>query len=200
MSLRKTWNSRTAWCRMPARYCSWALVRWVSSSPRPVPTQGRRTGLTSPVCPRFRRVGRQADCEPAPGAPVPPILPPQDGFLLLDPSASPRPLPPTFLRHTRHHGGSQCRGALAALSGEVSVRPGSEAVLVRGCLRHRMIPPPAQRAMAQRAGCKVSEVAASHSLYVSRAKKLPRSSHSRLKPSLRFDRIGARSSHAGSCT
>jgi len=31
----------------------------------------------------------------------------------------------------------------------------------------RMIPPPAQRAMADRAGSTVSEVAASHSLYVS---------------------------------
>jgi pimeloyl-ACP methyl ester carboxylesterase len=30
-----------------------------------------------------------------------------------------------------------------------------------------MIPPPAQRAMAERAGCTVSQVSASHSLYVS---------------------------------
>ena len=33
----------------------------------------------------------------------------------------------------------------------------------------RMIPPPAQRAMAQRAGSVVAEVAASHSVYVSRS-------------------------------
>jgi len=32
-----------------------------------------------------------------------------------------------------------------------------------------MIPPPAQRAMADRAGATVSEVAASHSLYLSQA-------------------------------
>jgi pimeloyl-ACP methyl ester carboxylesterase len=34
----------------------------------------------------------------------------------------------------------------------------------------RMIPPPAQRAMADRAEATVSEVAASHSLYVSQAR------------------------------
>jgi pimeloyl-ACP methyl ester carboxylesterase len=34
----------------------------------------------------------------------------------------------------------------------------------------RMIPPPAQRAMADRAGSTVSELAASHSLYVSQAR------------------------------
>jgi len=32
----------------------------------------------------------------------------------------------------------------------------------------KMIPPPAQRAMSQRAGAKVTEVAASHSVYVSK--------------------------------
>ena len=107
---------------------------------------------------------------PPPGAPVPPILPPQDGFLLLDqgkfaasfaadvgePKAS-------FMA------ASQVPWGVDALAGEVSVpawRSKPSWYLVAS--DDKMIPPPAQRQMSQRAGSVVSEVPGSHAIYVSR--------------------------------
>src|SRR6201997_3272078 len=106
---------------------------------------------------------------PAPGAPVPPILPPQDGFLFLDRSkfaasfaADVDPELAAFMAD------SQVPWGLEALAGAVSVpawRSKPSWYLV--ATDDKMIPPPAQRQMAQRAGSVVSEVAASHAVYVS---------------------------------
>jgi pimeloyl-ACP methyl ester carboxylesterase len=106
---------------------------------------------------------------PAPGAPVPPILPPQDGFLLLDPSkfaasfAADVPEPKASFMAA-----SQVPWGVNALGGEVTspawkTKPSWYLV----AKDDRMIPPPAQRAMSQRAGAKVVEVPGSHSVYVS---------------------------------
>ncbi len=107
--------------------------------------------------------------DPPPGAPVPPILPPQDGFLLLD--------------RARFHASfaSDLDPERAAFMADSQVPWGVEALA--GAVREpawkskpswylvatndRMIPPPAQRLMAQRAGAKVVEVAGSHAIYVS---------------------------------
>jgi pimeloyl-ACP methyl ester carboxylesterase len=101
---------------------------------------------------------------------VPPILPPNDGFLLLDRTrfahSFAADLPPgqaAFLADSQIHWG------LDALGGTVTdpawrTRPSWYLVATDD----RMIPPPAQRAMAARAGSTVSEVAASHAVYVSR--------------------------------
>ncbi len=70
--------------------------------------------------------------DPPPGAPVPPILPPQDGFLFLD------------------------REKFAE-SFAADLPAGDD----------RMIPPPAQRAMSERAGATVVEAPGSHSIYIS---------------------------------
>ena len=108
--------------------------------------------------------------DPPPGAPVPPILPPKDGFLFLD--------------RDKFHGSfagdlpadqaafmadSQVPWGVDALAGTVSepawrTKPAWYLITTED----KMIPPPAQRAMSQRAGAKVTEVAASHSVYVSK--------------------------------
>ena len=46
--------------------------------------EGRRARVRRRVCPGSRRIGVRTDQDPPPGAPVPPILPPQDGWLFLD--------------------------------------------------------------------------------------------------------------------
>jgi pimeloyl-ACP methyl ester carboxylesterase len=109
---------------------------------------------------------------PPPGAPVPPILPPQDGFLFLD--------------RTRFHvafaadvsaeaaafmADSQVPWGLDALNGAVSEpawkrKPSWYLVSTDD----RMIPPDAQRAMSKRAGSTVTEVKGSHAVYVSQPK------------------------------
>ncbi len=106
---------------------------------------------------------------PPPGAPVPPILPPQDGFLFLDPSrfaasfaADVDPELAAFM------GDSQVPWGVEALGGKVSQpawksKPSWDLVSADD----KMIPPDAQRAMAARAGSKVVEVKGSHSVYVS---------------------------------
>jgi len=109
---------------------------------------------------------------PAPGAPVPPILPPQDGFLFLDRAkfaasfaADVAPELAAFMAD------SQVPWGVEALAGAISkpawrTKPSWYLVTTDD----KMIPPPAQRSMAQRAESKVVETAASHSVYVSKPK------------------------------
>jgi pimeloyl-ACP methyl ester carboxylesterase len=107
--------------------------------------------------------------DPPPGAPVPPILPPVDGFLFLDKekfaASFAADLPAelaTFMAD------SQVPWGVNALGGAIT-RPAwrDKPSWYLVATDDHMIPPPAQRAMADRAGSTVSEVAASHSLYVS---------------------------------
>jgi pimeloyl-ACP methyl ester carboxylesterase len=110
--------------------------------------------------------------DPPPGAPVPPILPPQDGFLFLD--------------QTRFHfsfaadvdadtaafmASSQVPWGVGALAGTITepawkTKPSWYLVSTED----RMIPPQAQRIMSKRAGSTVTEVAGSHAVYVSQPK------------------------------
>jgi pimeloyl-ACP methyl ester carboxylesterase len=106
---------------------------------------------------------------PAPGAPVPPILPPQDGYLFLDRSkfrdSFAADVPPDTAAFMAD---SQVPWGLEALNGAVS-KPAWKAkpswYLVS--TEDKMIPPDAQRAMSKRAGSTVVEVNGSHSVYVS---------------------------------
>ncbi len=108
--------------------------------------------------------------DPAPGAPVPPILPPVNGFLALDrdkfADSFAGDLPPA---QARFMADSQVPWGLDALNGVVSEpawRSKPTWYLIAG--DDRMIPPPAQRAMAERIGAQTVEVpGASHSVYVS---------------------------------
>ena len=108
--------------------------------------------------------------DPPAGAPVPPILPPRDGYLLLDNSkfaasfaADVDPELAAFMAD------AQVPWGLEALTGVVS-RPAwrSKPSWYLVSTEDRMIPPAAQRAMSQRAGSTVAEVRGSHAVYVSR--------------------------------
>jgi pimeloyl-ACP methyl ester carboxylesterase len=107
--------------------------------------------------------------DPPPGALMSPILPPREGFLFLDRQKF----------HASFAGDvsadlaafmadSQVPWGVNALGGAVTepawrVKPSWYLLTTED----RMIPPPAQRAMSERAGSTVIEVAASHSVYVS---------------------------------
>jgi pimeloyl-ACP methyl ester carboxylesterase len=107
--------------------------------------------------------------DPAPGAPVPPILPPQDGFLLLDRAKFAASFAADVdATKADFMADSQVPWGVEALSGTISqpawkTKPSWYLVATED----RMIPPPAQRLMSQRAGAKVVEVPGSHSVYVS---------------------------------
>jgi pimeloyl-ACP methyl ester carboxylesterase len=107
--------------------------------------------------------------DPPPGTPVPPILPPQEGFLALDKAkfaasfaADVAPEKADFMAN------SQVPWGVAALGGAVTEpawRSKPSWYLV--ATDDRMIPPAAQRAMSKRAGSSVVEVKGSHAIYVS---------------------------------
>ena len=107
--------------------------------------------------------------DPLPGAPMPPILPPQDGYLFLDKAkfaasfaADVSPELAEFMAD------SQVPWGVEALGGTISqpawkTKPSWYLVSTED----RMIPPDAQRAMSKRAGATVVEVKGSHAVYVS---------------------------------
>ena len=104
-----------------------------------------------------------------PGAPVPPILPPQDGYLLLDRTKFRESFAADVTAGTAAFmADSQVPWGLEALNGAVSepawrTKPSWYLVTTED----RMIPPDAQRAMSKRAGSTVAEVKGSHAVYVS---------------------------------
>ncbi len=107
--------------------------------------------------------------DPPPGAPVPPILPPQDGFLLLDkekfPASFAGDLPAA---QAAFMADSQVPWGVDALAGSITDpawRNKPSWYLV--ATDDRMIPPPAQRAMSERAGSTLVEAGGSHSIYIS---------------------------------
>ena len=107
--------------------------------------------------------------DPVPGAPVPPILPPVDGYLLLDKEKFPAsfagdvsPDKAAFMAD------SQVPWGVNALGGTISepawrTKPSWYLLTTDD----KMIPPAAQRLMAKRAGATVVEVKASHAIFVS---------------------------------
>jgi pimeloyl-ACP methyl ester carboxylesterase len=113
---------------------------------------------------------------PPPGAPVPPILPPQDGFLFLDKTkfrasfaADVEADKAAFMAD------SQVPWGVGALSGAIS-EPAwkSKPSWYLVATDDKMIPPPAQRFMSKRAGSTVVEVAGSHAIYVSQPQAVAR--------------------------
>jgi pimeloyl-ACP methyl ester carboxylesterase len=113
---------------------------------------------------------RSLIANPAPNAPVPPILPPVNGFLMLDKgkfaasfAADVPPERAAFLAN------AQVPWGVDALGGEVT-----EAAWKRKpswylvTTEDNMIPPDAQRAMSKRAGSTVVEARGSHAIYESK--------------------------------
>ena len=107
--------------------------------------------------------------DPPPGASVPPILPPQDGFLALDRAKFAASFAADVDKEAAAFmADSQVPWGVEALNGKVS-RPAWKAkpswYLV--ATDDRMIPPAAQRMMSERASSIVVEIAGSHAIYVS---------------------------------
>ena len=107
--------------------------------------------------------------DPPPGAPVPPILPPQDGFLFLDREK----FPASFAGDVEADkaafmADSQVPWGVEALSGAIT-KPAwkSKPSWYLVVTEDRMIPVAAQRLMSKRAGSKVVEIGGSHAIYVS---------------------------------
>src|ERR1700694_3707994 len=109
---------------------------------------------------------------PPPGAPQPPILPPQDGYLFLDKAkfaaafaGDVKPDAAAFMAD------SQVPWGVEALNGKISepawkTKPSWYLVTTED----KMIPPDAQRSMSKRTGATVVEVKGSHAIYVSQPK------------------------------
>jgi len=112
--------------------------------------------------------------DPPPGAPVPPILPPQDGFLFLDKPKFQFSFAGDVDADTAAFmASSQVPWGVEALSGTITepawkTKPSWYLVSTED----RMIPPPAQGNMSKRAGSTVTEVAGSHAVYVSQPKSV----------------------------
>jgi pimeloyl-ACP methyl ester carboxylesterase len=107
--------------------------------------------------------------DPPPGAPVPPILPPQSGYLFLDRAKFPASFAGDVdAEKAAFMADSQVPWGVAALSGSISeaawkTKPSWYLIATDD----KMIPPDAQRAMSKRAGSTIVEVKGSHAIYVS---------------------------------
>jgi pimeloyl-ACP methyl ester carboxylesterase len=106
---------------------------------------------------------------PPPGAPVPPILPPQDGYLFLERAKFPASFAADVdAEKAAFMADSQVPWGVEALSGKISepawkTKPSWYLIVTDD----KMIPPDAQRFMSERAGSTVVEVKGSHAIYVS---------------------------------
>src|SRR5438128_861576 len=107
--------------------------------------------------------------DPPPGAPVPPILPPVDGFLMLDRAKFPASFAGDVSQEEAEFmADSQVPWGVNALGGTISeaawkAKPSWYLLTTED----RMLPPDAQRLMSKRAGATVVEVKSSHAVYVS---------------------------------
>src|SRR5437773_9195879 len=107
--------------------------------------------------------------DPPPGAPVPPILPPQDGFLFLDGTKFAAAFAADVEKEKAEFmANSQVPWGVEALTGTISqpawkTKPSWYLIATED----KMIPPPAQHFMSKRAGSTVIEVAGSHAIYES---------------------------------
>ena len=107
--------------------------------------------------------------DPPPGAPVPPILPPQDGYLFLDKAKFAASFAADVdADRAAFMADSQVPWGVEALGGAIS-EPAwkSKPSWYLVATDDKMIPPPAQRFMSERAGSTVVEAAGSHAIYVS---------------------------------
>jgi pimeloyl-ACP methyl ester carboxylesterase len=107
--------------------------------------------------------------DPPPGAPVPPILPPVDGFLLLDKAKFPASFAGDVSpEKAEFMADSQVPWGVNAVGGTISeaawkTKPSWYLLTTED----KMLPPDAQRLMSKRAGATVVEVKSSHAVYVS---------------------------------
>jgi len=107
--------------------------------------------------------------DPPPGAPVPPLLPPEDGFLLLDKAKFPASFAGDVSpEKAEFMADSQVPWGVDALGGTISEAAWkAKPTWYLLTTEDRMLPPDAQRLMSKRAGATVVEVKSSHAVYVS---------------------------------
>src|ERR1700756_5367312 len=107
--------------------------------------------------------------DPPPGAPVPPIFAPQDGYLFLDRAKFRASFAADVdAERAAFMADSQVPWGVEALSGTISepawkAKPSWYLIATDD----KMIPPDAQRSMSKRAGSTVVEVKGSHAIYLS---------------------------------
>ena len=107
--------------------------------------------------------------DPPPGAPVPPILPPQDGFLFLDEEKFHASFAADVdAKLANFMAASQVPWGVEALSGTIT-EPAwkSKPSWYLIATEDKMIPPAAQQFMSKRAGSTIAESRGSHAIYVS---------------------------------
>lgn len=112
--------------------------------------------------------------DPPPGAPVPPIVGPQDGFLALDRAKFAASFAGDVPKDkAAFMADSQVPWGVEALAGTIS-EPAwkSKPSWYLVATDDKMIPPPAQRLMSKRAGSRVVEVAGSHAIFLSQPSKV----------------------------
>jgi pimeloyl-ACP methyl ester carboxylesterase len=112
--------------------------------------------------------------DPPAGAPVPPILPPQDGYLSLDKAKFAASFAADVdAERAAFMADSQVPWGVEALTGAIS-QPAwkSKPSWYLVATDDKMIPVPAQRLMSKRAGSTVVETAGSHAIYVSRPEEV----------------------------
>jgi len=108
--------------------------------------------------------------DPQPGAPVPPILPPQDGYLSRDRAKFAAAFAADVAKEKAEFmANSQVPWGVEALNGAITepawkTKPSWYLIATED----KMIPPAAQNAMSKRAGSTVVEVKGSHAVYVSK--------------------------------
>ncbi len=107
--------------------------------------------------------------DPPKDAPVPPLLPPQDGYLLLDKAkfaaafaADVEPARAAFMADSQLPWGLEAVGGIIT---QAAWRSKPSWYLIG--TEDQMIPAPFQRIMATRAGATITEVAGSHAIFVS---------------------------------
>jgi hypothetical protein len=111
--------------------------------------------------------------DPPPGAPVPPILPPTDGFLFLDREKFHASFAGDVpAEQAAFMADSQVPWGVDALGGAITepawrTKPSWYLVTTED----RMIPPPAHRFMSERAGSTVVDAAGSHAIYVATGRR-----------------------------
>jgi pimeloyl-ACP methyl ester carboxylesterase len=107
---------------------------------------------------------------PEPGEATAPVLPPQDGFLIVDPERFPEAFAADVgIERTRFMAAAQVPWGLGALTAKVTrtawkTKPSHYMVAVNDL----MIPPSAQRRMASRADAQVVEIESSHAVMLAR--------------------------------
>jgi pimeloyl-ACP methyl ester carboxylesterase len=107
---------------------------------------------------------------PEPGEATAPVLPPQDGFLIVDPERFPEAFAADVgIERTRFMAAAQVPWGLEALTAKVTrtawkTKPSHYMVAVNDL----MIPPSAQRRMASRADAQVVEIESSHAVMLAR--------------------------------